>query len=198
MRDGLNDPIGLQLQDPAIWYHTVSKVKQRPIRYDDDMVFNDSYKELDVEKARYEYVMVLNGEKIIGGNRNVVGDATVKKLKPLAATKDRINKEHFFARSDWYHWARGYSVVEQSLNTLATMMNFLTYNASNVTRNRMPHGLMTLSGEGMNNQRLPELVKKLLWASMTGVGDKYRIPIIGLPKDGKAEWVNIYSHSKGT
>ena len=196
LRDGLNDPIGLQLQDPAIWYHTVSKVKQRPIRYDDDMVFNDSYKELDVEKARYEYVMVLNGEKIIGGNRNVVGDATVKKLKPLAATKDRINKEHFFARSDWYHWARGYSVVEQSLNTLATMMNFLTYNASNVTRNRMPHGLMTLSGEGMNNQRLPELVKKLLWASMTGVGDKYRIPIIGLPKDGKADWVNIYSTPK--
>ena len=59
-------------------------------------------------------------------------------VKKLGATKDRINKEHFFARSDWYHWARGYSVVEQALNTIATMMNFMTYNASNVSRNRMP------------------------------------------------------------
>ena len=58
------------------------------------------------------------------------------------------------------------------------------------------HGLMTLSGDGMNSQRLPELVKKLLWAAMTGAGDKYRIPIVGLPKDGKAEWVNIYSNPK--
>jgi hypothetical protein len=200
LRDGLNAPIGLQLQDPSIWYHTVSKVRQIPIRYDDDMIFNDNYKELEVEKARYEYIMVLNGQKVIGGNKNVLDEKDIseanKTAKPLGASRDRINKEHFFMRSDWYHWAKGYSVVEQALNTVATMMNFLTYNASNVTRNRMPHGLMTLSGDGMNNQRLPELVKKLLWASMTGVGDKYRIPIIGLPKDGKADWINIFSNPK--
>jgi hypothetical protein len=197
LRDGLNNPLGLQLQDPTIWYHTVSKVRQVPIRYDDDTVFDDSYKELKIEQARYEYVMVVNGQKIIGGNKNVVDPTTLgEEVKKLGATRDRINKEHFFERSDWYNWARGYSIVEQALNTIATMMNFLTYNASNVTRNRTPHGLMTLSGDGMNNQRLPELVKKLLWASMTGAGDKYRIPIIGLPKDGKADWVNIYSNPK--
>ena len=200
IRDGLNAPIGLTLQDPTIWYHTVAKVKHLPVRYDDDMIFDDNYKDLEIDPARYEYVMILNGQKIIGGNKNVASDEDIreasKTTKPLAATRDRINKEHFFMRSDWYNWARGYGVVEQSLNTVATMMNFMTYNASNVTRNRMPHGFATLSGQGMNGQRLPELLKKLIWASMTGAGDKYRLPIIGLPEGGKADYISIYSNPK--
>jgi hypothetical protein len=178
LRDGLNNPIGMQLQDPTLWYPTASKVKSLPIRYDDDTIFDDSYKELEVEKARYDYVMILNGQKILG------------------ATKDRINKEHFFTRSDWYNWRRGYGIVEQALNTVATVMNAFTYNSSQFTRNKTPRGLLALSGEGMNNQIIVEKFKKILWASMTGVGDKYKVPIVGLPEGGKADWVNIYSNPK--
>jgi hypothetical protein len=178
LRDGLNQPIGLQIQDPTLWYPEVSTVKNLPVRYDDDMVFDDNYNELEINKARYDYVMVLNGIKILG------------------ASKDRINKEHFFTRSDWYNWRRGYGIVEQALNTVATVMNAFTYNSSQFTRNKTPHGLLALSGEGMNSQVIVEKFKKILWASMTGVGDKYKIPIVGLPAGGKADWVSIYSSPK--
>jgi len=178
IRDSLNNPIGLQIQDPTIWFPTASKVKQLPMRYDDDMIFDDNYKELKVEEARYDYIQMLNGKKILGAN------------------KDRINKEHFFTRSDWYNWRRGYGIVEQALSTVATVMNAFTYNQSQFTRNKTPHGLLALSGEGMNSQVIVEKFKRILWASMTGVGDKYKIPIVGLPKDGKADWVSIYGSPK--
>ena len=178
LRDGLNAPIGMQLQDPAQWYPTVNKVKQVPPRFDDDMIFKESYNEMEVEEARYDYVQIMNEKKILG------------------ATRDRITKNHFFVRSDWRTWRKGYGIVEQSVNTTTTIMNAFMYNSSNFTKNKTPQGLLALSGEGMNNQTIVEKFKKILWASMTGVGDKKRIPIVGLPAQGKADWVSMYNTPK--
>ena len=178
-RDGLNNPIGLQLEDPSLWKPIIPKVRHYPLpRVDEDLLdLVDRKDNKDIELPEKEYVMIRGDERW------------------QAVTRDHLIKSHFFLRTEHTKWRRGYSVMEQSIRIATIILNAIIYNASNFSTNRTPMGVLAMTG-GMSNPLQLEKLKKILWATMTGVGNQQRLPIIGVPEKGDVKWVNIHSSPK--
>jgi len=184
-RDMLHQPAGMIMQDPALWYPIVPKVLQyKPYDFDiltrakiDNMGGEVEYDGITYEEPAADYIMIYNDKRV------------------KAVTSDRLIKSHFFVRSEKRAWKRGYSIMEQAINTATIILNAFTYNAANFSQNRTPLGVLSVTG-GFTNQLQLEKLKKILWASMSGVANQRRLPIIGLPEKGDAKWVNIHSTAK--
>ena len=176
-RDGLNRPIGLHIEDPSLWFPTIPKAKQ-PTRWDQWRV--DDYwaaARVEIEIPEYAYLMMKGSEKL------------------EARTRDVLYKSHFFQRSDFMKYRRGYSIMEQATRVTTIIMNAISFNASNFSNNRMPAGLLALSG-GFTNTLQIEKIKKLMWAAMSGVANQHKFPIVGLPEKSEAKWVSIHNTNK--
>lgn len=177
-RDPTFAPIGIHITDPSLWYHTIPRLKQYS-RFDRDLLQDlDTGAEEDIlDVPDYEYVLRKE-------------DVTLK-----GATRDVVFKSHFFTRSDHMLWLRGYGIMEQAATSATIILNAITFNASNFSNNRMPAGILAIEG-GMTNTTQIERLKKILWANMSGAAQQRRLPIVGLPKDAKAEWVSIHNTAK--
>jgi hypothetical protein len=186
LRDGTAQPIGMLLQDPSLWVPTIPTVKQYP-RFDSDLFEMPESKEdfmtitemagAKIEEPYYAYLLMRGGKRY------------------AAATEDVMLKSHFFARSEFRAFRRGYSIMEKAINVTSIILNAMTFNAANFSNNRVPAGVLALSG-GYTNQLQIEKLKKLLWAQMSGVASQHKIPIIGLPEKADAKWVGIHSTPK--
>jgi hypothetical protein len=176
-RDKINYPIALIQQDPSLWFPIIPKVTQFA-RHDKDLLVDVNEKGgTQVEIPEYKYMLMQN------------------QVRQEAVTADIIIKSHFFTVSDYSMWKRGYSIMEQSLGVTAIIINAITYNASNFTNDRTPSGILALSG-GFANQIVVEKLKKILWAQMSGAANQHKIPIVGLPDKGGAEWVDFHRSAK--
>ncbi len=177
-RDPTFQPIGVHVTDPSLWFHTIPRLKQYS-RFDRDLLQDlDAGAEEDIlDVPEYEYVMRKD-------------DVTLK-----GVTRDVVYKSHFFTRSDHGLWLRGYGIMEQAATSATIILNAITFNASNFSNNRMPAGILAIEG-GMTNTNQIERLKKILWANMSGAAQQRRLPIVGLPKDAKAEWVSIHNTAK--
>lgn len=176
-RDGLFNPIGIHIEDPSLWFPVIPKVKQTARWNDFD---TESYKEAEntqIEIPEYAYLMMRGTRKLAG------------------ATRDVLNKSHFFQRSDFTKWRRGYSIMEQATRVTTIILNAMAFNASNFSNNRTPAGVLALSG-GYTSPLQLEKIKKLLWANMQGPTNQKRFPVIGLPEKSTAEWVSIHNSNK--
>ncbi len=186
LRDSLGQPIGLLLQDPTLWYPTIPRIKQYP-RVDaeyfdlpeegDDFEIMSELKGTKIEHPHYDYLLMRAGKRY------------------AAATSDILIKSHFFLRSEYRTYRRGNSIMEKAINVTSIILNAITFNASNFSNNRMPAGLLALSGGG-TNQLLIEKTKKLIWAQMSGVANQHKIPIVGLPEKSEAKWVAFHESPK--
>ena len=177
VRDALFQPIGMHLQDPGLWFPTVPKVVQYS-RFDADMLEDvNEPGGTQLEMPDCDYLLIQKGQRRMG------------------VTRDMLIKSNFFTRSDYTRWRRGYSIMEQAANVTSIILNAMNFNAANFSNNRTPSGLLALSG-GFTNQMQLEKFKKVLWASINGSTQGRRFPLIGLPKEGKAEWVNIHGTAK--
>ena len=177
MRDGINQPTGARLEDPALWKPIIPKVLQYP-RFDTDLIQPlDEQRGWEIEVPQYDYILMKDWKRI------------------EAVTSDIVRKSHFFTRSDYQLWRRGYSIMEQAINVTSIVINAITYNASSFTTDRAPMGVLALTG-GFTNQLLVEKLKKILWANMSSSGNKKRLPIIGLPENGDAKWVSMHANNK--
>jgi hypothetical protein len=177
-RDATFRPIAMQIQDPSLWVPTLPRVR-RIRAFDSDImdVASDPINTIEVEVPDMDYLMILGG------------------MKQAAVSRDVMVKSHFFKRSDWRTWRRGYSIQEQAINITTMILNAMTYNASNFTNNRTPLGAFVITG-GYTNQMQLEKLKRLLWAQMSGAANQHKIPVIGLPDKGDAKWVNIHGTAK--
>lgn len=177
IRDGMNNPIALQIEDPNLYKPTIPKVKSY-LRYDQALLHNVSEKlPFESEPLVYDYILRFDGQT------------------KQAFTRDYLFKSHFFIQTDSAMYKTGYSIMEQAINTLSIILNATAFNAANFSNNRTPTGLLAISG-GVTNQLQIEKLKKLLWAQMTGAANQHKIPIIGLPENGSAEWVAVHGTAK--
>ena len=94
-------------------------------------------------------------------------------------------------RTDIYHAKYGYSLVEQAVDLITSVINTFVYNAGNFTENRLPKGMMLLSGD-MNSDALDEMEEYITEIMSGGPQNQWRIPIIPSgDKDAKIEWKAI-------
>jgi hypothetical protein len=177
IRDGMNNPIALQLEDPTIYKATVPKVKNY-LRYDRAFLQDVTEKlPLESEPLEYDYILRFDGQT------------------KQAFTRDNLYKSHFFVQTDSAMYKTGFSIMEQAINTLSIILNATAFNASNFSNNRTPTGLLAITG-GVTNQLQIEKLKKLFWAQMTGASSQHKIPIVGLPEKGDAKWVSVHGTAK--
>jgi len=173
----MNTPIALQLQDPGLFKPTVPRIESY-VRYDNTLLHDVTEKiPVRAEQLPYEYIMRFGGQT------------------QQAFTRENLYKSHFFSMTDSAMYKRGYSIMEQSINTLSIILNATAYNAANFSNNRTPAGLFAITG-GITNQLQIEKLKKLIWAQMTGAASAHKIPIIGLPEKGDAKWVSMHNNNK--
>ena len=94
-------------------------------------------------------------------------------------------------RTDIYHAKYGYSLVEQAVDLITSVINTFVYNAGNFTENRLPKGMMLLSDD-MNSDSLDEMEEYIAEIMSGGPQNQWRIPIIPSgDKDAKIEWKPI-------
>lgn len=94
-------------------------------------------------------------------------------------------------RTDIYHSMYGYSLVEQAVDLITSVINAFIYNAGNFTENRLPKGMLLLSSD-MNSDDLDEMEEYIAEIMSGGPLNQWRIPIIPSgDKDAKLEWKPI-------
>lgn len=103
-------------------------------------------------------------------------------------------------RSDIRYSFYGYSVVEQAIDLITSMINALIYNAGFFTENKLPRGMLLLDGNA--SQETVEQMEDYLYDIMSGSpSNQWRIPIIpsGNGKGGEnnsIKWVSLNGTNK--
>ncbi len=94
-------------------------------------------------------------------------------------------------RTDIYHSMYGYSLVEQAIDLITSVINTFCYNSGNFTENRLPKGMLLLSND-MNSDDLDAMEDYITEIMSGGPMNQWRIPIIPSgEKDAKIEWKPI-------
>lgn len=105
-------------------------------------------------------------------------------------------------RSDIDHAGYGYSLTEQAIDLILAQINSFWYNASALTEDNLPRGMLLLNGDAdlESVEAIEEYIVDLMSA---GPGAKWKIPIVpsgmvGGGESGKKamEWVNFRTNNK--
>ena len=179
------DVLGMTYVDPAVLFHITPK-RTLPQRYDNaefkqDM--KDAFGENVIRdnpyfKEPWRYIMVVAGQPRV-------------KYKPT-----EMILSHCFRQSDRHEAWKGTGVIEQAIRIVTALVNSLTMNASRMTNNRAPYGILALQGGANVSQLAVEKFKKLLWAQTMGAHNRWRIPIIGLPEKNEIQWIPFHQNSR--
>ncbi len=101
----------------------------------------------------------------------------------------------FFRTTERTKLLRGTGIIEQATRCVSSIVDAFTLNASRMTNNRSPMGILVLQG-GQQNRIALETFKKLLWAQTMGPQNRWRIPVMALPEKNQAQWLAFHQSSK--
>ncbi|KKM81257.1 hypothetical protein LCGC14_1331630 [marine sediment metagenome] len=97
-------------------------------------------------------------------------------------TKEEMIFDYMFKRADLHHRGFGYSLLEQAVDLITTLIFGITYNRDQFVKDKVPKGFIALQGEA--DAEAMEAVERYWQAAMTGVGARFTIPIIPSGKEG--------------
>lgn len=120
------------------------------------------------------------------------------KTRVAKFTRKSMVVSHFFKGSSIQDTYKGCSVIEQAIRIVTSIINSLELNASRMTNNRVPTGILALQGASNINQIQLERFKKLLWAQSQGPSNKWKIPVVALPEKNQLQWVSFQESNKDT
>lgn len=189
-RDLTATPIGLHIRDPQYYSPIVPK---NPVYPRWDVVGADEYNRLLKDPSKLHFITDEYLDERGDEYEYLFFDRTKNRHGKL--TRFQFEKIHFFRTSETRYAKRGYSILEQAMNTVKAILQALTFNAANISNNHAPQGIISITG-GTSNLIQLEKFKKLIWAHTSGAAEKFKIPIIGLPKDGDLKWTPINYASK--
>jgi len=102
----------------------------------------------------------------------------------------------FFTTTDTHNVYKGTGFIEQAVRVITSIINTITFNASRLTNQRVPMGMVALEGGANVNQIQVDLFKKMLWAYTMGAENRWRVPIIALPERNTIKWVPFHRSSQ--
>lgn len=97
-------------------------------------------------------------------------------------TREDIIFDYMFKRADLVHRGYGYSLLEQSVDLITTLILGISYNRDIFTKEKIPKGFIALQGEA--DRETIEAVERYWFMAMSGAGARFRIPIIPSGKEG--------------
>lgn len=190
-RDLTGFPVGLHIRDPRMYAPIVPKDHKYP-RW--DVVPEDEYNKM----LKSPFKVNLLSDKMIDD----VGDPYEylfhdrNKKRHAKLTRFQFEKIHFFTSSETRCAFRSSGgIMEQANNAVRAILSAFSFNATNMSNNHAPQGVIGLTG-GTANMIQVEKFKKLLYAYTSGAANRHKIPVIGLPKDGDLKWVPFNYNSK--
>lgn len=190
-RDLTAFPVGLHIRDPYRYSPIVPKDFKYP-RW--DVMPDDIYNKL----MKNPFSSIMLSEKDVDDTGEPYEYLFIDKNKKRHAklTRFQFEKLHFFTTSDTRYARRSSGgIMEQANNAIRAILSALSFNATNMSNNHAPQGVIGLTG-GTANSIQVEKFKKLLYAYTSGAANRHKIPVIGLPKDGDIKWVPFNYNSK--
>jgi|GEM_PF-2402995 len=179
-RDRSGRPLGLHLIDPSLVKPIIPRKKRLWERWDQEE-YDSDMKEAGKDEGYeddYRFLLVKDGKRL------------------AKFRKDRMYVATFFTTTYIKRAYRGMGIMEQGIRIVTHIVNAMVLNASRLTRNRAPFGILVMEGGANVDRATLEMFKKLLWAQTTGAVNRWRIPVIGLPKGDKAQWIPFHQASK--
>ena len=103
-------------------------------------------------------------------------------------TNDNMIFDFENPRTDIYHSQYGYSLVEQAIDLVTSVINTFVYNAGNFTENKLPKGMLLLNSDA-NSDVIDEMEDYIAEIMSGSPLNQWRVPIIPSgDKDAKLEW----------
>lgn len=122
-----------------------------------------------------------------------------RQLKLVALyTPEKMIFNYFFGTTDIENQFRGYSVAERSLNVMRYIIDSITYNTTRRSANAMPKGMIAIVGateDGFSRDEMT-LFRKLIWGISMGQKDKWKYPVVGVPKGVDPKFIRFHESSR--
>ena len=117
-------------------------------------------------------------------------------------TEDDLIFDYGNPRSDIEHAGYGYSLTEQAIDLILAQINAFWYNASAMTEDNLPRGMILMNGDA-DLESVEAIQEYIIDLMSAGPQAKWRIPIVpsGMAGGGEAgkralEWVNFRSTNR--
>ena len=99
-----------------------------------------------------------------------------------AYTREEIIFDYMYKRVDIMHRGYGYSLLEQAVDLVSTLLLGLRYNRDLFTKEKIPKGFLAVQGEA--DEMTIDAITRYWTMAMSGVGGKFKIPVIPTGKEG--------------
>jgi len=99
-----------------------------------------------------------------------------------AYTRDELIFDYMFKRADMKRRGYGYSILEQSLDLITTLILGIGYNRDLLSKEKIPKGFIALQGDA--DQETIEAIERYWYMAMSGAGARFAIPILPTGKEG--------------
>jgi len=110
-------------------------------------------------------------------------------------TREEIIFDYMFKRVAIVRRGYGYSLLEQAVDLITTLILGISYNRDLFTKDKIPKGFIAIQGEA--DQEVIEAVERYWYMAMSGVGAKFTIPILPSGKEGVSlDFKNIGQSNK--
>lgn len=97
-------------------------------------------------------------------------------------TREDLIFDYMFKRADLVHRGYGFSLLEQAIDLVTTLVLGISYNRDMFLKDKVPKGFLALQGEA--DRETIEAVERYWMMAMTGIGARFRIPVIPSGKEG--------------
>lgn len=183
-------PAGLCIVDAGLVYPVIPKVAELE-QYSNFLDFYQPQKQRDLQEQLLGYKTYFQDEYRYG---------MVDKNMRLAAlfSPEKMIYNHFYGTSDVEQQFKGYSVAERALEILRYIIDSVTYNVTRRSAKSMPKGMIAVVGateDGFSKQEMA-LFRKLIWGISSGKKDKWKYPVVGLPKGVDPKFIRFHESSR--
>ncbi len=116
------------------------------------------------------------------GNKNISFVQELEGKVVATYTNEDMVFDYMFKRADLKYRGFGYSLLEQGVDLVTTLISGISYNRDLFLRDKIPKGFIALQGEA--DQETVEAVSRYWYAAMQGAGAQFSIPVLPSGKDG--------------
>lgn len=118
------------------------------------------------------------------------------KTRMAKFTKKSMLVHDFFRTSSYRDLFKGTGIIGQAVKIITDIICSIELNASRISNNRVPQGVLAVQGGAATNQAALEKFKRLLWAQTMGAQNRWKIPIIALPDKNQLQWLSFHENNK--